>query len=67
VDTPAQTIPSARFCLDGITLEVEPCADDVGTWRAREVEPSGKRGQWERGRYAWQAMEAVTGKKFTAA
>jgi len=55
--------------MEGIVIEVEPCAIEVGTWRAREVHETGQRGEWLRGRYAWQAMEAVVtaaGKTFTA-
>jgi hypothetical protein len=66
VEASTHTIPSAHFCLEGITIEVEPCTDEIGTWRARRVGPNGRRGPWRRGRYAWQAMEAVTGKPISA-
>jgi hypothetical protein len=66
VEALTHTIPSAHFSLEGITIEVQPCTDEVGTWRARRVDPNGRRGPWERGRYAWQAMEAVTGKAISA-
>lgn len=69
MDSPSHTIPSARFSLEGIDIEVEPCLVDLGTWRARRVYPFGQRGDWFKGRYAWQAMEAVVeaaGKTVTA-
>jgi hypothetical protein len=69
VDLPSNQELSARFCMDGVLIEVEPCAIEIGTWRAREVRDMGRRGEWFRGRYAWQAMEAVVtaaGKTFTA-
>jgi hypothetical protein len=53
------TIYSARFCLDGVSIEVEPCADGSGAWRARRVNPTGGYGPWQLGRHAWQALEAA--------
>jgi hypothetical protein len=70
VDAPTNPALSARFCIEGINIEVEPSVEEVGTWRARRVDGYGARGQWFKGRYAWQAMEAVVtaaGKTFTAA
>jgi hypothetical protein len=55
---PRNSIPRARFRLDGLTVEVEPYADETGSWRGRVVAP-GADGRWHLGRRAWGAVEAA--------
>jgi hypothetical protein len=52
-------VASARFEVQGMTVEVEPCGDAHGTWRARVIEPPERRGPWSEGGRAWQAIDAA--------
>jgi hypothetical protein len=54
------SVASARFDIRGLKIEVESCADPVGTWRARVIEPAHMRGGWSRGNRAWQAIDAAS-------
>ena len=46
-----------RFQIHGLGVEVEPAPAGLG-WRARVVSPAGD-GCWQKGRRAWDAIDAA--------